>query len=179
MARLTPKNCQDYLFDDVLWPQRAGEEHDLFAKVLRDHGVVVYLLADLLAETLAMDGAREYLMDNLLLHSYHGSSVENILKQFLNHLSAQELARYLLAGLTIDDTGHHSMGLATCIARPDDFVLPPLPNHLFTRDTSCWIGNGVAINSMAFKARQGETINLATIYKYHPPISSRIVSYLV
>ncbi|MCH9770628.1 MAG: arginine deiminase [Gammaproteobacteria bacterium] len=168
LRRLTPRNCQDYLFDDVLWPERAGEEHDMFANILRDNGVEVHLMTDLLAETLQNDTAKQYLVNNMLLHNYHGSEVENLLKQFLVELAPEKLTDYLVGGLTIEDIGDYPMGLAKKVSRPHDFILPPLPNHLFARDNSCWIGNGVSINSMAFPARQGETINMATIYKHHP-----------
>ncbi len=168
LERLTPYNCNDFLFDDVLWPKRAGEEHAYFADVLRQNGVEVYLLNNLLQETLELPDARKYLTETMLLQTFLGTSVEFMLKDFLNNLSAHELTKYLLGGLTIADMRQHPMGLTTQMAKPDEFVLPPLPNHLFTRDTSCWIGNGVSINSMAFQARRGETINMATIYKHHP-----------
>lgn len=173
LKRLTPYNCQELLFDDVLWPERAGAEHDYFANLLREHGVEVYLLTDLLRETLDIPEAKKHLINNMLLHSYHGSMVENVLKQFLSRLTSEELASYVIGGLTIEDAGYHPMGLATRVAQPNDFILPPLPNHLFTRDTSCWIANGVSINAMAFAARQGETTNIATIYQYHPMFQQR------
>ncbi len=172
LRRLTPSNCRDFLFDDVLWPERAAKEHDYFANVLREHGVEVYLLADLLHDTLEIESARDYLLNSLKLHDYHGSVVQTALKHFLGRLSPQELTHYLMGGLTVHDTGYHALGLATRVADPDDFILPPLPNHLFTRDTSFWIGKGVSINPMTFPARQGETVNLATIYKFHPMFQS-------
>ncbi|WP_423062581.1 arginine deiminase [Candidiatus Paracoxiella cheracis] len=168
LKRLTPTNCKDYLFDDVLWPQKAGEEHDVFASILRENGVEVYLLTDLLRQTLVNQEAKEYLINNMLLHAYHGSVVEHLLREFFLHLRPDELTRALLGGFTVEDAGYHPMGLATRVAHPEDFILPPLPNHLFTRDNSCWIGNGVSINSMAYPARRPESMNLATIYKYHP-----------
>jgi arginine deiminase len=168
LEKLTPGNIQDLLFDDVLWPRRAGEEHDVFAQTLRDHGVEVFLLADLLEETLAIEKAKSFLIDKVVCFDYSHSEAAELLQQFLHQLTPKQLVHYTLGGLTIEDIGHEVLGLASRIAAPMDFVFPPLPNHLFTRDTSCWIGNGVSINSMQFPARKRENLNIATIYKFHP-----------
>ncbi len=168
LERLTPSNCKELLFDDVLWPERASEEHDQFAQLLKNEGVEVFLLEELLEETLENEEAKHHVIEQTLYASYHGAHVEELLSQYLNHLSAKELALDLIGGLTFADLGKHSLGLVSRLATPHDFVIPPLPNQLFTRDTSCWIGDGVSINSMSFSARRGETANVATIYKYHP-----------
>ncbi len=168
LRRLTPHNCQDFLFDDVLWPHKAGEEHDVFSNTLREHGVEVFLLVDLLRETLEISAAKNYLIDRLIKYNYYNTKIGDILRNFLMCSSSKELTEYLIGGLTVADTGDYPLGLLTHVSNPEDFILPPLPNHLFTRDTSAWIGNGVSINSMKFAARHGETINIETIYQFHP-----------
>ena len=143
LQRLTPSNCKDLLFDDVLWPERAAEEHDQFAKVLRQYGVEVFILADLLEETLQNEEAKHYLIKQALYSSYHGAHVESLLSDYLHHLSAKELTKDLVGGLTFSDLGKHSLGLVSQLTTANEFVLPPLPNHLFPRDTSCWIKHGL------------------------------------
>ena len=168
LRRLTPQNCHQFLFDDVLWPERAASEHEVFEGVLAEQGAEVYLLHELLAETLAIPEAKAFLINQMMNIRFRHTRVESLLSQYLAHLSPKELVSHILGGMTYREIGQYSLGLCSTIAAPNDFLLPPLPNHMFTRDTSCWIGEGVAINSMAFPARQGETANMAAIYKYHP-----------
>lgn len=168
IRRLTPNNCHDLLFDDVLWPERALIEHDKFSDLLRDNGVEVLFLIDLLSKALEDDLARQWLLENTINQVYANSTISRILHDYLAGLSPAELASALIGGITAQELQEPKLGLAGFILADDDFVLPPLPNHLFTRDTTCWIGHGVSINAMAYTARHRETLNYATIYKYHP-----------
>ncbi len=90
------------------------------------------------------------------------------LRGWLNEMDATDLATYLIGGLLVRELPPEFKSFAKLIAEPTDFVLVPLPNHLFTRDTSCWIYNGVSLNPMYWPARRQETLNIATIYKFHP-----------
>ncbi|MBN1684392.1 MAG: arginine deiminase [Gammaproteobacteria bacterium] len=166
--RLTPQNCSEYLFDDVLWLDKAIEEHKVFQKVLESQGVEVFLLHDLLRETVSIIEAKKWLLDRLLHYLHHESSFATELYDFLVHLTPELLATYLIGGLTWGETKLPSIGFTSQTLEDNDFVLPPLPNHLFTRDNSCWIGQGVTINPMHWPARHNETLNLAVIYKFHP-----------
>jgi arginine deiminase len=168
LQRLTPANCHNYLFDDVLWVEKAEEEHEYFQKVLTDHGVKVYLLHNLLKETMAIKKAREWLLHEVTRRLHYKSFLAELLFDFLMQLKNDELANYLIGGLTWQEAALPSKGLVCDTLYPDDFILPPLPNHLFTRDTSCWVGKGVSINPMHWMVRRGETLNLAAIYKFHP-----------
>lgn len=168
LSRLTPLNCHEFLFDDVLWPERAAKEHDTFSHLLRQEGIEVYLLSDLLAETLKSMEAKHFLLNLILSYHYPNSIIEHHLKEFLFSLTTHELVYFLLGGLTVADLKNHSMGLSTLTGKPSDFILPPLPNQIFTRDSSCWLGSGLILTSMAFSVRRGETANVATIYKFHP-----------
>jgi arginine deiminase len=170
LRRLTPSNCDELLFDDVLWVKRARQEHDAFADALTDRGVEVLYLSDLLAETLKIDIARRWLFDRVITDDDHGPAFAPQLRAHLAELDAVTLARVLIGGLTrreldgVASTG--SLDLVTKEAM--EFVIPPLPNHLFTRDTSCWLYDGVSINPMAKPARHRETAHLAAIYRFHP-----------
>ena len=168
LRRLTPTNVESLLFDDVLWVKRARQEHDGFADALRDEGVEVLLLSELLAETLADDKAKAWLLERVITEARVGPSLAGPLTDWLAALDPQMLAVHLIGGATRAELPLAGRGLRGQSMRPGDFVLPPLPNHLFTRDTSAWIYDGVSINPMALPARQRETAHLEAIYRFHP-----------
>lgn len=171
LKRLTPTNKDDYLFDDVLWVKRAKTEHDAFAETLRDQGVQVHLLDQLLVETLAIPEARKHVLDGSLDERVYGPlAVETIHDLFLS-MPADELATYLIGGMTKAELLEHVAEPSSVVVQTralDDFLLPPLPNHLFTRDTSAWIYDGVSVNSMRKRARSRETVHYEAIYRWHP-----------
>ncbi|WP_369375688.1 arginine deiminase [Streptomyces sp. cg36] len=171
LKRLTPSNKDALLFDDVLWVRRARQEHDGFADVLRDRGVEVHLFGDLLREALAIGQARRLVLDRVFDEKEYGPLATAHLRAAFDDLSAADLAEALVGGMTkrefLDGYAEpvsvrfHAMDL-------DDFLLGPLPNHLFTRDTSAWIYDGVSINAMRWPARQRETVHFEAIYRHHP-----------
>jgi arginine deiminase len=171
LKRLTPSNKDDFLFDDVLWVQRAVEEHERFQQVLRDRGVTVYMLADLLRETVDIPEARKHILDGTIDERYFGPMAIDALRNVFDAMDSAELQLYLTGGITkreLVERGTDPKSLAFHTLEYDDFILPPLPNHLFTRDTSCWIYDGVSVNAMRKKARQRETVNYEAVYRYHP-----------
>ena len=168
LKRLTPTNKDDLLFDDVLWVKRARQEHDVFADTLADRGVEVLYLQELLAETLEQDAAHAALVDRTLRTSPLGPRLSGEVEAWLASMSAGELAEVAIAGIAFDEVPFHSGSLSMQTALPGDFLLSPLPNHLFTRDTSAWIYDGVSVNSMAKQARAREAINLDIVYRSHP-----------
>jgi arginine deiminase len=175
MARLTPSNKDALLFDDVLWLQRAQEEHDALASVLREHGAEVVYLHDLIAQTVAIPEARDYILQRVLDERVVGVHGVSALRGHTDRLSDLELAHYLVAGMTkreLLEFMEEPKSLDIRSMGVDDFVLNPLPNHLFTRDTSCWVYDGVSINSMAMPARKRETICYEAIYRYHPSFAN-------
>lgn len=171
LKRLTPSNKDALLFDDVLWVRRARAEHDGFADVLRDRGVEVHLFGDLLAESLQIPEARTLVLDRVFDEKEYGPLATDHLRAAYDELPVPELVEALVGGMTKREflerhpeptsVRFHVMDL-------DDFLLGPLPNHLFTRDTSAWIYDGVSINSMRWPARQRETVHYEAIYRYHP-----------
>ncbi|QCR37197.1 arginine deiminase [Nissabacter sp. SGAir0207] len=168
LKRLTPSNCQSLLFDDVLSVERAGEEHDTFAAILRQEGVEVRLLNDLLYETLQVPAAKAWLLASQVSDFRLGPAFAAEIRGWLGEQDERQLARLMTGGLTYGDIptafGKWVMGTHAL----EDFIMEPLPNHLFTRDTSCWIYQGVSINPMAKVARQRETHNVRAIYRWHP-----------
>src|SRR5262249_8569153 len=140
LSRLTPRNVGELLFDDVLWAKKAKEEHDAFAGVLRDRGVAVHYFGRLLGETLALADGRAFVLDRVCTPEILGPNLVMPVRNLLEDLDGPALAEYLVGGVLKADLhprGPHS--LRWDILRADDFVLPPLPNHLFQRDNSCWI----------------------------------------
>jgi arginine deiminase len=171
LKRLTPDNASDLLFDDVLWVSRAQEEHDAFAGALRSRGVVVHYYGDLLAQTLEIPEAREYILDRVFDPRRHGPLAADTLRASMDGLDPAQLATFLAGGITkreIAELGPEPKSIAFHSLDPDGFVLAPLPNLLYQRDTSCWIYGGVSINSMRRPARIGETVADEAIYRWHP-----------
>jgi arginine deiminase len=168
LKRLTPRNKDALLFDDVLWVKRARQEHDAFADSLADRGVDVLYLDHLLADVLATDEVREEVVGWTLQAVDLGPSLAPDVAEWLLGLPAQELAKRLIGGITYDELPFASTALTAQVPALDGFVLAPLPNHLFTRDTSAWIYDGVSINAMAMRARRRESIHYDAIYRHHP-----------
>lgn len=168
IARITPDNTAQFLIDDLLYPEEAQKEHDAFAQILKEHKVEVFYLEKLLAETMKNKKARKWILDKLFInYNIHVNYVKD-LYDFLMEMETGRLCYHLLAGLTIQEAAISNKGLIGYVMHSHDFIFPPLPNHYFTRDPSCWIGSGVCINRMQYLARRGETLNTAVIYKFHP-----------
>ncbi len=169
LSRLTPQNIGSLLFDDVMWAKKAKEEHDAFAEALRDKGVTVHYFGQLLGETLNLADGRAFVLDRVCTPEILGPNLVAAVRQLFNDLDGHELAQYLVGGvLKADLHPGRLQSLRWDMLRADDFVLPPLPNHLFQRDNSCWIYGGVSVNPMAKPARQRETLHSRAIYRYHP-----------
>jgi len=168
LQRLTPDNCRSLLFDDVLWVRKAREDHDVFVDTLRDRGAVVLEFGALLAEALADPLARTWLLDRRLAPSAIGEDMRDEMRGWLDEMAAVDLARHLIGGIARAELPFAPAGLSGRTMEPHDFVLPPLPNQLFTRDSSCWIYGGVTLNPMYWPARRPEAINLAAVYRFHP-----------
>jgi arginine deiminase len=175
LQRLTPANCAELLFDDVLWVERAQLEHDQFVAVMRARAVEVFYVLDLLTETLlASQEAKRLVIEQVATEYTVGWSLVDEIRQFLWGLSPDFLARHLIGGLTAGESGidwgkFGKISLhAAALEEMNTFLLPPLPNTLFTRDSSCWIYEGVSVNPMYWLARRREALNLFAIYHYHP-----------
>lgn len=169
LTRLTPSNCDELLFDDVLWADKAREEHDEFAEALRRHGVTVHHFAALFAETLKADEARDFVLDRICTPRYLGPALARSVRALADDADPETLAEMLIGGITKADISPlHTTSLRWQTMTLDDFVLPPLPNTLFQRDNSAWIYGGVTVNPMAKPARRRESVHTRAVYRYHP-----------
>lgn len=180
MSRLTPGNKDSFLYDDVLWLEQAQREHDRFVQVMVDRGVQVLFLDELLRQALAVPAAREKVFADALDERVFGPELAQTLRAVLGDLDDEELTSVLIGGLTRDELATRASepaSLSLAAMDPHGLVLAPLPNHLFTRDTSAWVGGGVTVNSMQKPARMRETVHFEVIYEHHPLFASDSFSW--
>ncbi len=170
--RLTPTNSEDLLFDDVLWVGQAERDHADFVAELTARGVEVLELHDVLAETMAVPGARDWLLDRKIVPNHVGLGLVDATRAFLETLEPARLSEFLIGGLAIVDLPEQFRTPWVLLAREQtgsrEYLLPPLPNTLYTRDTTCWIYGGLTLNPLYWPARQNETIIYKAIYTFHP-----------
>ena len=167
LRRLTPRNNDALLFDGLPWVDRAQQEHDGFADTLRSRGVEVLYLSQLLNKTLDDETARNKAIGETVTDIRLGDTLRRYLSSFLSDLGPADLAEVLMAGLRNDEVGPTGSMVAALHA-PDDFLIDPLPNLLFTRDSSVWVGDRATITSLAMPARRRETQLTELIYEFHP-----------
>ena len=167
LKRLTPRNNDALLFDGLPWVDRAQDEHDAFAAALRDRGVEVLYLTTLLTETLADAGARRRAIELTLTDIRLGDSLRAFLRDFLTDLAPEDLAEVMVAGVRNDEV-RGTGSLVAALQQPDDFLIDPLPNLLFTRDSSVWVRDRATVTSLAMPARRRETQLTDLIYAGHP-----------
>ena len=175
LRRLTPANKESLLFDELVWVAKAQEEHDGFADLLRAQGVTVHLFADLLTEALADEGLRLALIDELATVDSCGIELVDRVRGHLKDLPVLQLATHLIGGLTVQEVPGASEGFVGGVLGPAAFLLPPLPNAVFTRDPSAWIGSGVVLSPMFMSARLAERRLWQAVYTHHPAFAQRSV----
>ena len=169
MRRLTPTNAAELLFDDVIWTRRARQEHDAFYDLMHEEfGVQVMRVHELLKDVVDDPEGRAYILDRKLVPNEVGVGGAPELQAWMGEMDSETLVAHLIGGVTVAELPEDFRKLAEKAYAGTDFVLPPLPNQLFTRDSSCWIYNGVTVNPMYWPARRKETLYLTAIYKYHP-----------
>lgn len=169
LKRLTPRNNDQLLFDSIPWVDRAQQEHDAFAEVLRGRGVEVLLLVEALRAALEDDRAHGAGVHAAVEERRLGQALADSLRSYLSGVDAATLAEVLTCGVTFEELpAAEGASLVRKMHHPHDFAVDPLPNLLFTRDSSVWIADRVAISSLAMPARRRETALLDLIYAYHP-----------
>jgi arginine deiminase len=171
-SRLTPRNCDDLLFDDVLWVDNARRDHAEFVDRMRERGVEVVELHDLLAQTMAIPEARNWLLDRKITANEVGLGLVEDTRAFLQGLDDRRLAEFLVGGLATTDLPEDFRPGYLALAREStgvrEYLMPPLPNTLYTRDTTCWLYGGVTLNPLFWPARHDETLLMKALYAFHP-----------
>ncbi len=175
--RLTPANCRELLFDDVLWVSQACNDHDAFVNAMQNREVEVLELHELLATTVTDPLARSWLLDRKLGPGTVDAELAQQLRPWLEALPPLRLAEHLIGGLARGELPFEPEGLQARFAEATDFLLPPLPNTLFSRDSSCWIGEGVVLCPMYWPARRQETLLTAAVYRFHPLFAGRVTTW--
>ncbi|WP_085026636.1 arginine deiminase [Ensifer aridi] len=176
--RLTPSNCDALLFDDVLWVDNAKRDHFDFMNKMRDRGIEVLEMHNLLAQTVAIPEARAWILDQQVVPNQVGLELVAEIRSYLEGLPDRELAETLIGGLSTlefpDANGGETLRLIREAAGVAEYLLPPLPNTLYTRDTTCWIYGGVTLNPLYWPARHEETLLASAIYRFHPDFAGKV-----
>jgi arginine deiminase len=170
--RLTPSNNDELLFDDVMWVENAQRDHADFVNKLAQRGVEVVELHDLLAQTMEVDGARDWLLDRKIEPNHVGLGLVEGTRAYLESLASRQLAEFLIGGLATNDLPEDYRTDYIALAREStgvrEYLMPPLPNTLYTRDTTCWLYGGLTMNPLYWPARKDETLIYKAIYQFHP-----------
>ncbi|MBN2248535.1 MAG: arginine deiminase [Coriobacteriia bacterium] len=184
LERLTPANRSDFLFDDVVWVERAAAEHDAFVALLRSRDVEVLYFSELLAEAFAASSeAREEAISSAVSSYTVGLSMVAELRAYLRELPHTRLAAALIGGLLVSEVegvdvdALRRRSLGAVLAEPQSFVLPPLPNTLFTRDSSAWLYGGVVLPPLFWAARRMEVVLVSLVYRFHPRFAAADFSF--
>lgn len=177
--RLTPSNSDALLFDDVLWVENARRDHADFVAKLEERGVEVVELHDVLVQTLAVPGARDWLLDRKITPNEVGAGLVADTRAFLASLDDTTLTEHLIGGLSTRDLPDAfrspQLGLVRESAGVTEYLMPPLPNTIYTRDTTCWIYGGLTLNPLFWPARHAETMLMKAIYDFHPGFTGNTV----
>ena len=176
-ARLTPANCKALLFDDVLWVSQARNDHHVFTNAMAERGVTVFELHDLLADVMAQPEAFDWVLDRQLGADFIDPEAAAQLRPWLRTLPPARVAEHLIGGLLRGEVTFDVEGLAARCMAPSDFLMPPLPNTLFTRDSSCWVGAGVMLGAMYWPARRRETLLVTAVYRFHPAFKGQVTEW--
>ncbi|CAN7793237.1 arginine deiminase [Paraburkholderia hospita] len=175
--RLTPGNCDELLFDDVIWVSQAKRDHFDFVTKMRERGVDVVEMHNLLDETVKNPDALKWILDRKIRTDTVGVSLAGEVRSWIEGLDSRKIAEFLIGGVAADDIPDSDQSNVLKMYREylgySSFVLPPLPNTLFTRDTTCWIYGGVSLNPMYWPARRQETLLTTAIYKFHPDFAGK------
>lgn len=177
--RLTPTNAEDLLFDDVMWVENAQRDHADFVIKLQQRGVEVVELHDLLAQTMAIPEARSWLLERKITANEVGLGLTEGTRAFLETLEPRRLAEYLIGGLATADLPDEFRSGYVALVREStgvqEYLMPPLPNTLYTRDTTCWLYGGVTLNPLYWPARHDETLLMKAVYQFHPDFTGATV----
>ena len=171
IARLTPENRSNLLFDDILWPENAQAEHDAFAALLKQNGAEVVYFADCLAHILRNKDVRSSLLDEAIALEPLDAALASALKASLMEIEALDLAEVLTAGMTKGEF-HAQQGMVKSLVFSSlcdqQFLIHPLPNLYFQRDPYFFVNSCALLSVMNFTIRQREPLYGRYIFKHHP-----------
>ncbi|MFD8300716.1 arginine deiminase, partial [Streptomyces bauhiniae] len=173
--RLTPSNSGALLFDDTMWVERGQRDHADFVAKLRRRGIEVLELHELLAQTMEIPEAKQWLLDRRVTVEQIGVGLVDPTRHFLETQTPHQLADYLIGGLTVDELPASDRITLDVLCRGSEDLLPPLPNTLYTRDTTSWIYGGLTLNPLRMPARRSETLLMKAIYNFNTEFTEATV----
>ncbi len=170
IARITPENKEALLFDDLLWLERAQEEHDRFTAMMTDRGIEVLYFENLLRDVLDIDEIKGQIIDDIITPAQCGVGVSTQLRASLREAHCDQVVDVLLGGLLERELVEWGLDplFADLVADRFHYVLRPLPNLLFMRDNAAWVNNGLVLTVLATPARERESLYMREIYRHHP-----------
>ena len=170
--RLTPGNCDELLFDDVIWVNQAKRDHFDFMTKMRERNIDVVEMHNLLEETVKNPEALAWILDRKITANTVGLGLQSEVRSFIEGLESRQIAEFLIGGVSGADLAKHRNSeiakMFNAYQGESSFIFPPLPNTQFTRDNTCWIYGGVVLSPMYWPARRQETLLVTAIYKFHP-----------
>ncbi|MDY7578657.1 arginine deiminase [Herbaspirillum sp. RTI4] len=172
--RLTPANCESLLFDDVMWVERAREDHSVFTEWMRTRGIEVLEFHHLLEDVCDDPVGRDWILDRRIVESEVGTGMLRELRAWFQEMPAKQLAELLIGGVAKSELPFDPRGLFGAYLERSDFVIAPLVNLMFQRDPSAWIYGGVTLNPMFWSARRKETLLAAAVYRFHPRFAGQV-----
>ncbi|HHW57483.1 MAG TPA: arginine deiminase [Clostridia bacterium] len=173
LERLTPEFLSELLFDDIPWLRRIQEEHDKFSQTLKENGVKVHYVEDLLEEVLQDEGIREFFIYDLVSYMNTSFQIKKTITNFLKEKTPREIVNYAIVGLLKKEVPDvEPQSLVDYVFRDSPFFINPLPNFYFMRDPAAVIGNGAIISSMKTIARKREAMIMKYIFKYSKTLNA-------
>jgi arginine deiminase len=166
--RLTPANCDALLFDDVMWVAQARNDHDVFTNLMSERGIRVLDVYELLATALTHPAGLEWILKRVLGKNFVDEELGDQLRAWLRVMPLHQVVEFLTGGISRSDLPFEPAGLLANCTRDGEFLTQPLPNMMFTRDSSFWIGDRMFLCPMYWPARQRETVIMEAIYRFHP-----------
>ena len=175
--RLTPGNCAALLFDDVIWVDQAIQDHAHFTSAMRERGVEVLELSDLLVDVCANRTARDWILDRRIIEEEVGTGMLRELRAWLAEMRPERLADVLVGGIAKAELPFDARGLFGGYLEDSEFVIQPLVNLIFQRDSSAWIYGGMTLNPMYWPARKKEALLVAAVYRFHPRFAGAVTTW--
>lgn len=170
LRRVTPDTMDELLFDELLWVDKAQEEHDAFVDVLRLNGTEVLYVEDLLADVLTDHDLASRVVAAHASDRACGPSAGPRVRQFLQDLLPRDLVEHLIGGVSLEEVPAGE-GLVAAASPAGALLLDPVPNAVFMRDSSAWIGEGVVLAPMSRQVRRRESALLRLVMTHHPQFS--------
>ena len=184
LLNLTPDTLQELLFDDIPYLPVAQREHDEFARVLKENGVEVVYLENLMTEVISLSPEirEEFLKQFIYEAGIRTPKYRDLVFQYLNSFKDPlELVLKTMEGIQVSEINQRlkktDKSLVDLVTEETQFLAAPMPNLYFTRDNFASIGNGISLNKMYSVTRNRETIYAEYIFKYHPEFKDQVDKY--